>query len=39
VVHSQKLRAKVEVEGVAKPVYLYTGEAIEVVEEVLAAAV
>jgi flagellar biosynthesis GTPase FlhF len=39
VVHSQKLRAKVEVPGVAKPVYLYTGEAVEVVDQQLAAAV
>lgn len=39
VVHSQKLRAKVEVEGVAKPVYLYTGEAIEVAADQLAVAV
>ena len=27
VVHSQRLRAKVKVEGVKKPVYIYTGEA------------
>ena len=33
VVHSQKLRAKVYVEGVSKPVYIYTGEAVEIVEE------
>lgn len=39
VVHSQKLRAKVEVPGVAKPVYLYTGEAVEVVDQQLAVAV
>jgi flagellar biosynthesis GTPase FlhF len=39
VVHSQKLRAKVEVEGVAKPVYIYTGEAKVVVEQQLAVAV
>ena len=39
VVHSQKLRAKVEVEGVAKPVYLYTGEAIEIAADRLAVAV
>jgi hypothetical protein len=31
VVHSHKLRAKVEVPGVSKPVYIYTGEA-EVVD-------
>ena len=39
VVHSQKLRAKVEVPGVAKPVYIYTGEAVEVAEQQLAVAV
>lgn len=39
VVHSQKLRAKVHVEGVSKPVYIYTGEAVEVVGELLSAAV
>jgi hypothetical protein len=39
VVHSQKLRAKVEVEGMAKPVYIYTGEAVEVAEDQLAVAV
>jgi flagellar biosynthesis GTPase FlhF len=39
VVHSQKLRAKVEVEGVAKPVYIYTGEAKVVTEQLLAVAV
>lgn len=27
VIHSQKLRAKVAVDGVKKPVYIYTGEA------------
>ena len=39
VVHSQKLRAKVEVPGVAKPVYIYTGEAKVVAEQQLAVAV
>ena len=38
VVHSQKLRAKVAVEGISKPVYIYTGEA-EVLNEAVAAAV
>lgn len=37
VVHSQKLRVKVEVPLVAKPVYLYTGEA-ELVQQTVAAA-
>jgi hypothetical protein len=38
VVHSQKLRAKVAVPGVTKPVYIYTGEAVPV-ETTVAAAV
>ena len=37
VVHSQKLRAKVEVPGIAKPVYIYTGEAELAVETVAVA--
>ena len=36
VVHSQRLRAKVAVEGQPRPVYIYTGEAV-VVEESAAA--
>jgi len=38
VVHSQKLRAKVAVPGVTKPVYIYTGEAVPVETTVAAAA-
>lgn len=37
VTHSQKLRAKVTVEGVSKPVYIYTGEA-ELAQEAVAVA-
>lgn len=37
VVHSQKLRAKVEVSGVKNPVYIYTGEAEVVPSEAAAA--
>ena len=39
VIHSQKLRAKVNVVGVSKPVYIYTGEAVEVIEEQFSMAV
>ena len=38
VVHSQKLRAKVAVEGVKNPVYIYTGEAEPIASETPAAA-
>lgn len=38
VIHSQKLRAKVAVPGVSKPVYIYNGQA-EIVEELAVAAV
>lgn len=38
VVHSQKLRAKVAVEGVKNPVYIYTGEAELVTSQPAAAA-
>jgi len=36
VIHSQKLRAKIQVEGHSKPVYIYNGEAILAVAEVAA---
>lgn len=36
VIHSQKLRAKVQVEGHSKPVYIYNGEASTLIAEVSA---
>lgn len=39
VVHSQKLRAKVQVPGVSKPVYIYNGQAEVVVDDLAVAAV
>ena len=39
VVHSQRLRAKIEVPGVTKEVYIYNGEATIVEEQQLAVAV
>jgi hypothetical protein len=39
VIHSQRLRAKIEVPGVSKEVYIYNGEASVVQEEQLAVAV
>lgn len=38
VVHSQKLRAKVAVDGITKPVYIYTGEAEVFLQQTVAVA-